>query len=136
MTDARGDLQAAARLRYIGLDQPGRIDRIDDRLHVLLSPIDRRQERRRRRCSVALSAANGSRLLRCASRNVKLPAAWYAWLPAFVTISIRPRPGRAYSAEYGSWLIRIDSMAEADTPAPAASIPSTTSVIPPVPIAA
>ena len=47
---------------------------------------------------------------------------------------MRPRPGREYSAEYGSWLIRICCTADALTFSAFTSIPFTTTVTPPVPI--
>jgi hypothetical protein len=47
---------------------------------------------------------------------------------------MRPRPGREYSAEYGSWLILICSTADALTFSALTSIPLTTRVTPPVPI--
>ncbi len=34
--------------------------------------------------------------------------------PGFVMMSMRPRPGREYAAEYGSWLILICSIADGD----------------------
>ena len=49
-------------------------------------------------------------------------------------ISILLRPGRGYSAEYGSLLILTSWIADADTPARLASTPSTMIVTPPVAI--
>src|ERR1043166_7209948 len=48
---------------------------------------------------------------------------------------MRPRPGRMNSAEYGSWLILICCTADADSVRALTSTPSTSSVVPPVPIA-
>ena len=59
---------------------------------------------------------------------------WYSCEPGFVRISIRPRPGREYSAEYGSWLILICWTAEALTFNAFTSMPLTTIVTPPVAI--
>ena len=47
---------------------------------------------------------------------------------------MRPRPGREYSAEYGSWLIRICCIADALTFSALTSMPLTTMVTPPLPI--
>ena len=46
---------------------------------------------------------------------------------------MRPRPGREYSAEYGSWLIRICCIADALTFSALTSMPLTTIVTPPLP---
>src|SRR6478672_2529521 len=48
---------------------------------------------------------------------------------------MRPRPGRAYSAEYGSWLILIWLTADALTRSALTSMPLTTIVRPPLPSA-
>ena len=44
---------------------------------------------------------------------------------------MRPRPGREYSAEYGSWLILICCTADALTFSALTSMPLTTIVTPP-----
>ena len=46
---------------------------------------------------------------------------------------MRPRPGREYSAEYGSWLILICCTADALTLSALTSMPLTTMVTPPLP---
>ena len=84
-------------------------------------------------CSGGFVGANALRASKCASRNTRFPSPWSSWPPGFVRISIRPRPGRAYSAEYGSWLILICWMADALTRRALTSMPLTTIVGPPDP---
>mgnify|MGYP003693922353 CR=1 FL=1 len=54
------------------------------------------------------------------------PRREYCCVPGLVRISTRPRPGREYSAEYGSWLIRICCIADALTLSALTSMPLTT----------
>lgn len=68
-----------------------------------------------RRCSGGLTLAKALRASKAASRKMKFQTPWYSCEPGLSTTSMRPRPGRGYSAEYGSWLILICWMADADT---------------------
>src|SRR5437879_4335712 len=86
-----------------------------------------------RRCSCGFVTANGSRALKRLSRKTKLKEPWYAEAPAFVTISIRPRPGRRNSGEYGFWLIFASGIADAGSETLDTCKPSMIKVAPPVP---
>ena len=88
-----------------------------------------------RRCSGGLTAANALRASNDESLKMKFPVPWYSCDPGFNTTSMRPRPGREYSAEYGSWLILICWMADTETFRLLISTPLTTSTTPLVPIA-
>jgi hypothetical protein len=52
-----------------------------------------------RRCSSGFTVANALRALSAESRKMMFATPWYSCEPGFKTTSIRPRPGRGYSAE-------------------------------------
>src|SRR6266566_5989092 len=86
-----------------------------------------------RRCCGGRSSAKAFRASSRKSRSPKSTDPWYFDEPVLVMISIRPRPGRAYSAEYGLLLILTSWISDARRFWSELGSPSITTVGPPDP---